>query len=192
MMILFTLVMMGLFEAMVAVPVHKAPPRPQTSDLECDPDPPRNSNEFAICEAFEIFETGDWKKSDTGDGNGDELWAIFDDNYEFTANWEPDVVPKSEMLEAFDFIEDLSLFNEDPNEDVFVNSDSKTLMTYSNGVSVATGDWKIPENGWKGTWTLEAKGGKITSCHALADPKTLDEIEALDERKKRGKFAPKK
>ena len=77
------------------------------------------------------METGDWKKSDTGDGNGDEIFRIIDDNYEFTANWEPEPVPKSKMLEAFDFIEDLSLFNEDPNEDVFVASDSKTLEVHT-------------------------------------------------------------
>lgn len=193
MMILFTLVMMGLFEAMVAVPLNLAQARPQTSGLECEnPVPKIGSNEFAICEAFEIMETGDWKQSDTGDGNGDEIFRIADDNYEFTANWEPEPVPKSKMLEAFDFIEDLSLFNEDPDEDVFVASDSKTLETDSDGVTTSTGAWEIPEKGWKGTFTLVAKGGKITSSTAWADDKALAEIKALDKRKQRGKYAPKK
>jgi hypothetical protein len=183
--------MIGLFEAMVAVPVHKAKPRPQTSGLVCDPDPARGTNEFAICEGFEIFETGDWSNSD---GNGAEVLSLFADNYVFKANWETDrrgkmiAIPKNEILEAFDFIENLTGFKDNPNEDVFITNDSKEIKTI-NGVSVATGEWEIKENGWKGTWTLVAKDGKITSSTGLADKATLQAILALDEEMQRGNFA---
>jgi len=199
--ILFALVLVGLFETMVAVPKNLANPRPQSSDLNCDPKPPlppleEGTNEFAICEAFEIAETGDFDNSETGDGNGDELMKIFDDSYIFRANWETDrwgnmiSLKKHEVQEAFDFMGDISGFNADNNEDVFVIIDSKTITTLPDGAGMeAVGDWNIKENGWKGTWKLTAKDGKITSEYVEADRETLDAILDIDMKMKRGNFA---
>jgi len=194
--ILFALVLVGLFETMVAVPKHLAKPRPQSSDLNCDPDPAEGTNEFAFCEAFEIAETGDVRYSETGDGNGDELLKLFDDNYVFKANWETDrwgnmiSLTKYDVQEAFDFMGDISGFNADNNEDVFVIIDSKTITTLPDGAGMeAVGDWNIKENGWKGTWKLTAKDGKITSEYVEADRETLDAILDIDMKMKRGNFA---
>jgi len=202
--ILFALVLVGLFETMVAVPKNLANPRPQSSDLNCDPKPPlppleEGTNEFAICEAFEIAETGDFDNSETGDGNGDELMKIFDDSYIFRANWETDRwgnminLTKDDVQEqAFDFMGDISGFNADDNEDVFVVIDSKTIETKPDGAMEADGDWIIKLKGakdWKGTWKMTAKDGKIISEYVEADQDTLDAILAIDKEMKRGNFA---
>jgi len=200
--ILFALVLVGLFETMVAVPKNLANPRPQSSDLDCEGERAleEGTNEFAICEAFEIAETGDFDNSETGDGNGDELMKIFDDSYIFRANWETDrwgnmiSLKKHEVQEAFDFMGDISGFNADNNEDVFVIIDSKTITTKPDGAMEASGDWiiKLKESkDWKGTWKMTAKDGKIISEYVEADQDTLDAILAIDMEMKRGNYAIK-
>lgn len=201
--ILFALVLVGLFETMVAVPKNLANPRPQSSDLDCEEGRAleEGTNEFAICEAFEIAETGDFDNSETGDGNGDELMKIFDDSYIFRANWETDRwgkminLTKNDVQEqAFDFMGDISGFNADDNEDVFVVIDSQTITTKPDGSMEADGDWKIELKGskdWKGTWKMTAKDGKIISEYVEADQDTLDAILAIDFKMKRGIYAIK-
>jgi len=202
--ILFALVLVGLFETMVAVPKNLANPRPQSSDLDCEGERAleEGTNEFAICEAFEIAETGDFDNSETGDGNGDELMKIFDDSYIFRANWETDRwgnminLTKDDVQEqAFDFMGDISGFNADDNENVFVVIDSKTIETKPDGAMEVTGDWIIKRliKGirWGGTWKMTAKDGKIISEYVEADQDTLDAILAIDMEMKRGNYAIK-
>jgi len=200
--ILFALVLVGLFETMVAVPKNLANPRPQSSDLDCEGERAleEGTNEFAICEAFEIAETGDFDNSETGDGNGDELMKIFDDSYIFRANWETDRwgnminLTKDDVQEqAFDFMGDISGFNADDNEDVFVVIDSQTIETKPDGAMEADGDWIIKREikgiQWGGTWKLTAKDGKLISEYVEADQDTLNAILAIDKEMKRGNFA---
>jgi len=177
------LVTLGLLKTTVAVPMHLAEPRKHSSGLDCTSDKAKEdgSNYKALCEHFEIIETGDWTKNANGDGNGDEMDTIFNAGYTFKADFLPgQAITKSEISKALDGIEKLAGFKKDGSKkQEFVHFESLFWKSCSDGVDISFGTWEVPVVGgkWRGAIETQAKNGKIIQCEAKADKETRKKIE---------------